>query len=200
LNTRLIGFLAALAVLGAAWWLVVKPLLERFNNWALARSRRPRGVVVYDKADYHLEAVREAGLPDERGAHFIAFFVAWLLRNELASRRFATGSRDGLRQVRSGTHSLPSFLLHRWDGVLSSDLVTEEGNAFTRAYYDPRSGAYHDDFAEVLQNGLPTPYHVEYTAETEAAMLARIDRRFREWKQDAGPSRLAGNGPPGDAG
>jgi hypothetical protein len=185
LDTRLIAFLVALAVLGAAWWFVVVPWLERFNHWALARSRRPR-VVVYDKADYHVESVQEAGLPEVRAAHFIAFFVSWLLRNELASRHFVTGSRAGLRQVRSGSQSMPLFLLQRWDGVLSSDLVSEEGNAFARAYYDPRAGAYYGDFTEVLQKGLPTPYHVEYTAENEAAMLARIDRRYREWKQDAG--------------
>jgi hypothetical protein len=179
--------LAILSIAAAVFFLVFRPLVLWFDGWVTRLiARRNRSVHVYDKADYHADAVDDLGLPHAHAVHHTAFFLAWLLRNGLMDPRTLAQAKRELARHRSGALSMPDLLLQRWDGVLHSGMLGERGNAFARHYFDFARGAYHADLAGHLQAQLPTPYHVAYTAQNEATIHAVIDERYREWARQQG--------------
>ncbi|MGH7457354.1 MAG: hypothetical protein ACRENG_38750, partial [bacterium] len=68
-------------------------------------------------------------------------------------------------------------------GVLSEDMLTAEGNAFTQQYFDFDNGQYLDDYDELLAEHLPSFFHVAETWENYDILAKRIDERFTAWKK-----------------
>jgi hypothetical protein len=69
-----------------------------------------------------------------------------------------------------------------WDNCLVSDMLSTEGDAFARAYFDFDHGQYLADYARVLQRRLPSEFHVLFTDENYKTIGAVIDRRFAAWR------------------
>jgi hypothetical protein len=69
------------------------------------------------------------------------------------------------------------------DGVLVDDMLTDEGNRFTRAYFDFKTGQYMKDYDEILSRGLPTQYHVKDTKDNYERIKQRINQRYEVWKK-----------------
>lgn len=74
-------------------------------------------------------------------------------------------------------------LYELWDCCLVSDMLSDRGNTFARAYFDFESGAYLKDYAKHLQKELPSEFHVPYTAANEEAIHHVISKRFEAWSK-----------------
>ena len=57
--------------------------------------------IVYDKAKYHDETVMNSGLPEERASVHTAFFLGWLIENDLCSDEFEYESSDLINKYKS---------------------------------------------------------------------------------------------------
>ena len=136
---------------------------------------------VYDKAKYHDDTIQELGLPEEHATHHTLYFFRWLIEHDLTSELFRDEGSDVLSQYRNGSVSLYQ-VYEWWDNCLVSDMLSEKGNAFAMAYFDFERGRYLRDYAETLQKGLPSEFHVPFTDENYRTIAAVIDRRFREWQ------------------
>jgi hypothetical protein len=136
----------------------------------------------YDKAKYHLESVDELGLPDEHAYNHTTFFMSWLVQKRLMSDWFEEECRSEVAKYRAGSISINQLYEH-WDTCLVSDMLSDEGNAFAAHYFDFEKGVYLSDYHEHLQRGLPSEFHVPYTAENEAIAHRFISERYATWKR-----------------
>ena len=137
---------------------------------------------VYDKTKYHDDTVEELGLPEEHAANHTAFFLRWLIERSLVSELFETEGADILAPFRDGQASIHD-VYEWWDGCLVDDMLSDEGNAFARSYFDFDRGDYMQDYARVLQRDLPTEFHVPYTEENYQAIRAVIEDRYAAWQR-----------------
>jgi hypothetical protein len=136
---------------------------------------------VYDKATYHDDTVEELGLPHEHAENHTVFFLRWLIEHSLMSEGFEREGADILQQFREG--SVPIHEVYRWcDGCLMDDMLSADGNAFARFYFDVERGQYLTDYARVLQRGLPTQFHVEYTEANYRTLAPVVDERYATWR------------------
>ena len=138
---------------------------------------------VYDKAKYHEESIQGLGLPAEQAYNHTTFFLSWLIKNNLMSDSFEAESKDELAKYRGGQVSV-NQVYEWWDTCLVSDMLSEEGNAFARDYFDFEKGSYLKDY-RVLYKGLASEFHVKYTPDNEKLIHAAIDKRYAEWRAQA---------------
>lgn len=135
---------------------------------------------VYDKAKYHFESVEKAGLPEAHAYHHTAFFFRWLIEKNLMSEFFISECSEPLQALKSGESSVID-IYEWWDCCLISDMLSDQGNAFARSYFDFDHGQYLSDYAKVLQKELPSEFHVEYTEANYQAIKPVIDSRYGQW-------------------
>ncbi|MBM4408205.1 MAG: hypothetical protein FJ038_06335 [Chloroflexi bacterium] len=110
--------------------------------------------MTYDQAAWHEDAARNAGQPAERAFAHATLYRTWLRRRDLLAQEWpAAGATE----------------------ALTANEMTEEGRAFTDAYY----GRYLDDYAVVFGD-LPA-YAVEADEDAFDRIARVIDRRFAEW-------------------
>lgn len=138
--------------------------------------------VVYDKAKYHHETVHEYGLDEQQASVHTAFFLAWLINNDLMSDQFAHGIEERVDSCkRRATTPMPIY--EWWDCCLVDDMLSDEGNEFAQSYFAFETGQYLSDYAEILVNGRESEFHVPFTWENYDCLSARIDQRYRRWKR-----------------
>ena len=137
---------------------------------------------VYDKAKYHFEEVGENNLPEAHANHHTTFFLSWLIKNNLISDWFELEGKSELSNYRAEQISVND--LYDWlDNCLASDMLSEQGNSFSKYYFDFDAGAYLEDYKTHLQKSLPTEFHVAYPQENETLIHDVISRRYDEWKE-----------------
>jgi hypothetical protein len=136
---------------------------------------------VYDKAKYHYESVEGHGLSEEHAANHTVFFLRWLIEHDLMSEEFVDESAASLEKFRAGEAGIHE-VYGEWDCCLVDDMLSDEGNAFAMHYFDFDRGKYLHDYAETLQRGMPSEFHVEYSEENYQRIKAVIDRRYQLWK------------------
>ena len=144
--------------------------------------------VVYDKAKYHHETVMDYGLDSAQTEVHTAFFLGWLLDNDLTSEDFNHESRDLVARYRS--REIDAIKVYEWwDCCLVDDMLNDTGNAFAQYYFDFEHGQYLADYHELLVGDLPSEFHVHYSWENYQVIRKRIDERFEEWKALGHPKR-----------
>lgn len=185
-----IAFIVTVLLIGAGVALVI----ARKSRRSVERTQAPPASMaapasgpnssnhVYDKAKYHYDSVVELGLPEEHAYHHTTFFLSWLVKRGLLSPLVEEEGQADLERYRSGQLTI-NQLYESWDCCLISDMLSDEGNAFARSYFDFATGQYLEDHKRHLQRGLKSEYQVTYTAENEAAMHRVIDQRFEEWRR-----------------
>ena len=136
---------------------------------------------VYDKAKYHDDTIQQLGLPEEHATHHTLFFLRWAVEHDLTSNLFREDGADILARYRGGLASIYE-LYEWWDNCLVSDMLSDEGNAFAKSYFDFDGGAYLADYARTLQKDLPSEFHVSFNDENYRVMALVLDRRFAEWR------------------
>lgn len=143
--------------------------------------------VVYDKAKYHRETVELAGLDDVQAEVHTAFFLGWLIDNDLLDPEFVDESGDLLTRYRA-REVMATDVYGYWDCCLVDDMLNPTGNAFAQHYFDLQSGRYIDDYIRLLASDLPSEFHVVNTWENYEAIRKCIDERFAEWNSGRGRS------------
>jgi len=138
--------------------------------------------IVYDKAKYHDETVMNSGLPEERASVHTAFFLGWLIENDLCSDEFEYESSDLINKYKSQDKTAID-VYERWGRCLMGEMLSEEANAFASDYFDFDKGKYISDYSELLVKKLPSEFHVPYTWEKQKIISQRVSRRYIEWKK-----------------
>jgi hypothetical protein len=143
--------------------------------------------VVFDKAAWHLDAVRERGLPDHQAYVHGGLFFGWAARRGLLQAWVHERTPDAFAALREGRATGPQVFA-RWDGAVLDDLFTDVGLAFVVEYFDPRSGAYFSDYLGGLAKRAGGDYEVPDDAASADAVDALLDARFAEWRATWEPS------------
>lgn len=159
--------------LSVAFFLGFQLLVARFEPKRRAISSTSNHA--YYKSKYQHEIIEGFGLPDEHACHLAAFFLSWIINKRLTSLWFESSGRRELALYRAGKMSIRALYYQRCDGCLVSDMLSDEGNAFTKAYFDLLRGKYLHDYKEHLQKGLPSEFRVEYTPEDKHLIHGVID-------------------------
>jgi hypothetical protein len=140
---------------------------------------------VYDKAKYHRGSVHDLGLPEEHAENHTVFFLRWLIEHDLMSPFFLDEGGEILDRYREGKATIHD-VYGWWDCCLIDDMLSGEGNAFALNYFEFQLGAYLSDYAETLQRGLPSEYHVAYSEDNYQKMRQVIDRQYESWRRQNG--------------
>lgn len=137
--------------------------------------------IIYDKASFHHETVVDAGLDDVQTEVHSAFFLGWLIDNDLTSDEFNRECPELVAQYKS--REINAIKVYEWwDCCLVDDMLSETGNAFALHYFDFDRGQYLADYTEFLVGGLPSEFHVPYSWDNYEIIRKRIDQRFHEWQ------------------
>jgi hypothetical protein len=158
--------------------------------------------VKFDDYDWHAGSLPDE-LPFEQGFVHIGVYLAWLLERGLLAVNDEILSYPPIAstlkavQRREVTGSALNDVL---DGKLMSDLMTAEGDAFTRYYYE----RYLGDYSVVMTRLYPTEYHAADSWDTYDRMRAVINAVYDAWiaagrppPMTASRSRPAGSIPKG---
>lgn len=138
-------------------------------------------LIIYDKADWHLEnSFPEDVDPDQAYLH-AGYYFGWIIENDLVDHRFAKRYSETIEQFTERKVSACE-LFKQVDGTLAEDMFEETGNAFTRDYYDIETGAYFEDYEELLCENVESFFHVQDTPWNYAKICKRISERFEEWQ------------------
>lgn len=138
-------------------------------------------VEIYDKAKYHYEGDYPLGLPRNQAYVHTGFFLGWMTDHDLLSSQFIKDFNAEIQEFRDRKVTGPD-LYRRSGGVFDDTMVNEEGNLFTRYYFDFDNGKYIRDYEELLATDLPTFYHAEDSWVNYKMISNRIDERYLAWK------------------
>jgi hypothetical protein len=127
-------------------------------------------VAIYDKASYHYEGNYPSGLPSEHALTHMGFYIRWLREKDLLNADGADLSGPDYSGISARD------LARRFDGVLSSEVMTNKGREFSDSYY--AKGLYFEDYAEFLAGPYPTIYHVADTEANYAVLKKVLDDRL----------------------
>ncbi|MRI32938.1 hypothetical protein EOPP23_08065 [Endozoicomonas sp. OPT23] len=139
-------------------------------------------LTVYDKAKYHEKTVQKNQLPKEQASIHTAFYLGWLIENDLVSEGFKEDCEDALAGYFD--HSLSAIDVYNcWNRTLSDDMLSFEGNQFTMSYFNFEKGEYLKDYSEVLVKELPSEFHVTYNRANQELINQRISEKFKIWQE-----------------
>lgn len=135
----------------------------------------------YDDAEYQFLAFTNPETPMEWGGRVMALYFAWALSRRLCSEDMAEAAT-----ALQGGASPVELLFDYCDGSLLDQFFSEEGNAFTAAYYNRD---YYADYETVFDGEYADTGHpsddalsIADTPANLARMSALLDRRFAQWK------------------
>jgi len=134
----------------------------------------------YDKSKWHYDTISEFGLPLIFASHHIAYFMKWLIENNLMSEDFNQFSASKLSEFKKGSISALDLYISEGE-CLVDDMISDRGNEFALFYYEGRT--YSEDYARTLQNGLDSEYRIPFTDENYSTLKVVIDRRFADWER-----------------
>ncbi len=135
---------------------------------------------VYDKAKYHMTGGRGAAPSWEHAAGSVLFMLRWFMDHDLVSSYFLEESGSSLEEYRSGRLSLFQLYEDKWDTVFTNEMLSEEGNAFARDYFDYDHGRYTQDLWANL--GLAKSDYPLYGEEAYLRFEPLLNSRYAEWK------------------
>jgi len=149
--------------------------------WNRIRSVTIQGPTVYDKAEYHNDGDFPKGLPRKQAFVHTGMLVGWLIEHGMIAKDFREETQGFKERKVSGAQ-----VYKAWDGCLTSDVLTDYGNAFAKYYYngeDGQGGPYFEDYEAALVGDLPSLYHVKDTWENYDTIKKKIDERYDVWKK-----------------
>jgi hypothetical protein len=151
-----------------------------------SRSKRHdrKGNMMHDKADWHFEGEFPRELDQQQAYVPGGLLVAWLAARDLLSSMAEEDFADELARLRARSMTGPRAY-RLLGGVLESDLLDDEADAFFSAYLDPDGGGYWTDYG-ALAAGLPSQYHVPDGWPSYDSIAPSIDASFARWRAKAG--------------
>jgi hypothetical protein len=142
----------------------------------------------FDDASWHVDAAFAAGDPGsaaERAFSHIGIYLAWLIRKGLANPEIVP--RRVARDLEAGTVQ-PASLAQMFDQKLVSDLMSEEGIAFTEARYEAYVQRYNAVFAAVPE------YSIIADNSSYDRVAPELDELFRAWQRASLAARQVWHG------
>lgn len=177
--------------------------------WRSRQSTHPRdpGLQIYDDVDRARPGIAApAGVSSSQLYVPYGIALGWFVERGLVSDWFRAQSGSELDDLAAGRLTGPE-LYARWHGVFASDMLDEEGQAFTRRYMwgaepfgvlqntqlrasqlawptprRPHHRWFHRDLA-TLQGDLASPYLLPDDAATADAFAQLADRRLARWRR-----------------
>ncbi|ANY65620.1 hypothetical protein BBD42_03455 [Paenibacillus sp. BIHB 4019] len=139
---------------------------------------------VYDKAKWHYDGDFPQELEHHQAYVPSGMFIAWIIKNDLLSKRSRKEDAAEIELVKRNEMTGAQFYRKNWDGVLSSNELSDEADAFAREYLNIQNDIYTAvDFTNGLAAGLPTIYHVEDSFENYHIIEPIITERYQDWKR-----------------
>ncbi|MBS1914336.1 MAG: hypothetical protein JST22_20265 [Bacteroidetes bacterium] len=140
-----------------------------------------------DRADWHYGGDYPAGLPPENGGTHIGIYLAWIIMNGLEGDLHREHSAESLMSVRGRSMTGREFLEQECDEKFTEESLSEEGSAFTAAYYSGEGGKgygpFMDDYEAALVGNLPSAYHVADTWENYDRFAPYASAAYSRWKE-----------------
>lgn len=133
-----------------------------------------------DRADWHYGGNYPSELPPENGATHIGMYIAWIMMRHLASDELRQHAGDTYKWVMNREVTGRDLLITKLDEKFFDELLTPEGQAFTKSYYE--TNGYANDYDMVLGADLPTLYHVANTWENFDKLVPILDDRLAAWR------------------
>lgn len=136
--------------------------------------------MAYDKAEWHYEGDFPEELDEDQGFVHTGMYLGWVIDNNLYSKEFKEVSSNEIAKFKQNLLSGTEIYMN-WDGVLASDMLSKEGNAFTQDYYE--SGIYFEDYADLFSD-VSSVYEVNDTLDNYNIVKSKLNERFKEWKSE----------------
>lgn len=113
------------------------------------------GELLMDNGKWHLECLREKGLPVQELAAFnhMAIYLRWCIEYHMMRGEFLHMASAWVKGILTDPEhtDLRVFIRDELEGVLTGDIFNEQGEAFAEYYYSDRSAPYFpsdiDDYA-----------------------------------------------------
>ncbi len=156
-------------------------------------------MIVYDDAEWHEEGEIPEVLPVENAATHIGMYLAWCISGQLISGTFAQQFAALLPRIGEDHSLVRQLVMEDLHEKFTDELLNNEGNAFTTAYYEPDTAFaqqydfYFNDYCNVLDElaasegkTFDTAYEYENSVVNYTAICQLLDQRFAEWRQFSG--------------
>jgi hypothetical protein len=137
-----------------------------------------------DRADWHYGGNYPPELPQENAGTHIGMYLAWIILRGLGSKELVLHAADTYNWVRNREVTGRDLLFTKLDEKFFDELLSPEGEAFTRSYYE--TNGYANDYDRVLGADLPTLYHVQDTWENFDKLAPVLDERLAAWRAIGG--------------
>lgn len=135
----------------------------------------------YDKAEWHSGGDYPHDLPQNAAYTHIGMYLGWLIETNLVSKEFINETQAEIQKFKS-KRTTGAKVLGSWDGTLIDDMLSKEGNAFSKFYYVSKPSLYFEDYANILVRNLPTVYHVTDSWENYEKLKKIITKKYKLWK------------------
>lgn len=142
-----------------------------------------------DRADWHYGGNYPPELPPENGATHIGMYLAWIILRGLGSKELIKHAGDTYNWVRNREVTGRDLLITKLDEKFFDELLSAEGKAFTKSYYE--TNGFANDYDQVLGGDLPSLYHVANTWENFDKLAPVLDERLAAWRALGGAPPLA---------
>jgi hypothetical protein len=134
----------------------------------------------YDDVSWHTGAEEyPKDLPPEAAATHTGMFIAWAALSGLGSEL----TEEDLPQLRAREITPGRYFHDVCDGKFVDEMLNDEGNRFTQAYFDLDKGEYLYDYDRMLCAGIETAYRVTDTWQNFDKLKPRLDRRLDEFRR-----------------
>jgi len=137
---------------------------------------------IYDKAAWHFDGDYPDDLDESIAYTHAGFYLGWLILQRLVSDEFVSDFASEITRFRDRAISAPA-LFQAIDGVLSDNMLNDEGNRFSSEYFDFENGDYLSDYESLLADQLQSLYHAEDSWENFDIISRRLDERLKQWRR-----------------
>jgi hypothetical protein len=142
----------------------------------------------YDDASWHAGGNFPSDLALDAACTHTGLYLAWAVLAGLGSKELRDDFEAEL--VKLGARLISPCQFYRtMDGKLTDEDLSDEGNAFTKVYFDFDVGQYLKDYEQTLCAGLPTMYHVADSWESYDRLKPILDKRLAAWRAGGKDSR-----------
>jgi len=90
----------------------------------------------YDQGYWHTDSCAEKNLDEKYAGTHIAVYLKWCIEKGFLSEAHLMSDADALAAVRDGRMSISDYFEMHLDWKFGEWNLNEEGNVFTKAYYD----------------------------------------------------------------
>jgi hypothetical protein len=134
---------------------------------------------VYDKSKYHMGEGSQFASTWEQASATALFILRWMMDRNFLSDFAMEDVPSSLDEYRAGRMSLFKLYEREFDLCLIDDMLSDEGNAFGRLYFDYNEGLYLSD----LQDTLHYKVYPDFTEEAYQLVRPIFNSRYEAWKK-----------------